>query len=133
MLKKIISSMALCLVLAGASNQLQGRAAQRRTRNSPCRISSDFIAQPVIQPSAPMTQNPVVQESAIKEKEECADCKKWAKALQVREKQLKEKKSTSWLSYLLPLILGFFGGTLNQSLNKYPIPGLGFPLRLPNF
>ncbi len=131
MLKKIISSMALCLVLAGASNQLQGRAAQRRTRNSPCRIASDFIAQPVIQPSAPMTQNPVVQENAIKEKEECADCKKWAKALEIRNKQLKEKKSTNWFSYLLPLIAGFFGGMGYQRVGPVSIPlcGVNIPLK----
>lgn len=130
MLKKIISSMALCLVLSGASNQLQARV-QARTRiasSSNIMTTGNFVARPMVQPSAPI----IAQEPVVKEKEECADCKKWAKALAVREKQLKEKKSTNWFSYLLPFILGFAGGTLNQCVNQFNIPGIGHPLRLPN-
>lgn len=137
MLKKIISSMALCLVLSGASNQLQARV-QARTRiasSSNIMTTGNFVARPMVQPSAPMAQSPVVQESAIKEKEECADCKKWAKALAVREKQLKEKKSTNWFSYLLPFILGLVGGSVNQRFNTLTTPALcgipALPLRIP--
>lgn len=129
MFKKIISSVALCLALTGASTQLKCRV---RARTSPVTFRSDFVAShPVIQTPAMNIQRPVSQETAVKEKEDCKDCAKWAKALAVREKQLKEKKSTSWFSYLLPFILGFAGGTLNQCVNQFNIPGTGIPLRFP--